>query len=487
VVRFWEGRLARGARIAVPERRVEDALRALLVQNLVLAWRYSIGNPYEEFSFPEGVDVAQVMGELGHGGVQRAIMRRALATSPTPYPNWKRGEKLLGWAAYYRLSRDREAIEQATPTLRRYVAELGAQVRASPQSLLARDRFSSDIVDPVYGLHAQAVAWQGLRAMSLVWAQTGERALALESARTAARLERGLRKAVGASVRRLPDGSLFLPVRLLDPEPAYGTVTEARAGSYWNLVVPYALASGLLPPRGATATGVWRYMQGHGSRLLGLVRAGAYALYGRSAFPKSGTDQVYGNDVARFLSDADRPDELVLSLYGSLGAAMAPGTFVAGEAASVAPLGDTPLRSMYLPPNGAANAAFLETVRLALVHETRGPRGTPAGLELAFSTPRGWLAAGRHITVRGVPTSFGPVSYALAADDEAVRGWVEVPTRARPPVLRLRVRLPAGRRATDVLVEGRRRAGFDPATATIDLSGLTGRVELVVRHAASRR
>ena len=37
-----------------------DAQRALLVQNLGLTWRYSIGNPYEQFSFPEGVDVAQV-------------------------------------------------------------------------------------------------------------------------------------------------------------------------------------------------------------------------------------------------------------------------------------------------------------------------------------------------------------------------------------------------------------------------------------------
>ena len=114
------------------------------------------------------------------------------------------------------------------------------------------------------------------------------------------------------------------------------------------------------------ADGVWAYLQRHGSRLLGLVRAGAYALYGRSAYPRTGTDQVYGNDVARFLADSDRPDQLVLTLYGSLAAAMAPGTFVSGEAASVAPLGDSPLRSMYLPPNGASNAAFLETVRLLL-------------------------------------------------------------------------------------------------------------------------
>ena len=40
-----------------------NATRTLLIQNLTLTWRYSIGNPYEQFSFPEGVDVAQVMAE----------------------------------------------------------------------------------------------------------------------------------------------------------------------------------------------------------------------------------------------------------------------------------------------------------------------------------------------------------------------------------------------------------------------------------------
>ena len=42
-----------------PRRAVMDAERALLVQNLELSWRYSIGNPYEEFSFPESLDGAR--------------------------------------------------------------------------------------------------------------------------------------------------------------------------------------------------------------------------------------------------------------------------------------------------------------------------------------------------------------------------------------------------------------------------------------------
>ena len=43
-------------------------------------------------------------------------------------------------------------------------------------------------------------------------------------------------------------------------------------------------------------------------------------------------------NAARFMAAEDQADQLVLSLYGQLAAGMTPNTFVAGEAASVAPL-----------------------------------------------------------------------------------------------------------------------------------------------------
>jgi hypothetical protein len=481
---YWERRLAQGAEIVVPERRVMDAQRALLIQNLALTWRYSIGNAYEQFSFPESVDVAQVMAEYGFADVSAAILRTSLTRRPTPYPNWKMGEKLLGFAVHYRLFRDRAAVRSATPVLRRYVAALGRQIRSSPRGMLARERYSSDIPDSVYGLHSQAVVWQALRAMGDVWAETGEASLARTSRRLAARLEAGLRRAVSASQRRLPDGSLFVAVRLLDGEPAYDALTRTRPGSYWNLVMPYALASGLFPPRGPQANGVFAYMQRHGSRLLGLVRAGAYALYRDPTFPTSGTDEVYGINVARFLADNNRPDQLALSLYGQLAAAMTPGTFVAGEAASVAPLAGSAYRAMYLPPNNAANAAFLVKLRLMLVHERRDASGASRGLELAHATPRRWLLPGRRVAIRGAPTSFGPVSFSLDVGRDAVAAALDLPQRQPPRSIRLRLRLPRPARITAVILDGRPYTRFDRRTETIDLSGRRGRVQLVVRYAA---
>ncbi|HEX7083842.1 MAG TPA: hypothetical protein VF186_06985 [Gaiellaceae bacterium] len=482
VVDYWRKRLAEGAAISVPEARVENALRALRVQNLTLGWRYSIGNPYEEFSFPESVDDAQVLAEQGFLAEARSVLRVSLTRAPAPYPNWKKGERLLASAEYVRLSGDRAYLAAATPVLRGWVTALGRQIDGPGGGLLDRERYSSDIPNDVLGLHSQAVVWEGLRAMAGVWAQNGQAALATRCRRLATRLGGALRRAVARSERRLPDGSLFLPAQLLDDERPYPLLTGERLGSYWNLVMPYALASGLLPPGGRQATGALRYLLLHGSRLLGLVRSGGYALYGKNPPPPtSATDEVYGINVARFLADNDQADQLVLSLYGDLAAGMTDGTFVSGEAASLAPLaGAGGYRAMYLPPNSAANGAFLETLRLMLVHETRDADGRPRGLQLAYATPRDWLRPGKRIAVGGMPTSFGRVSFEIRATTRSARVSVDVPS-TRPARLGLRLRLPAGRRITSVALDGRPFGRVDRATGTLDLSGLTGRLDLVVR------
>ena len=63
-----------------------------------------------------------------------------------------------------------------------------------------------------------------------------------------------------------------------------------------------------------------RYMLGHGSRLLGLVRSARTRTWGRRALSRSRVDDVYGTSTARFLADNDQADQLVLSLYGKLAA-----------------------------------------------------------------------------------------------------------------------------------------------------------------------
>ena len=480
---FWEQKLGNGGLIVVPEKRVLDAERNLLIQNLGLTWRYSVGNRYEQLSTPEAIDVARVLAEYGQLPVSRTILQTSVRKQPKHQvhiaerrTNWRIGVRLVGFASYERLSGDSDEIARATPTLRRYMQHVARQLRSSRNGLLPRERFSSDVGDRVYGLHTQALVWQGLRDMASVWRQAGYPGLASEATRLSRKLERGLRHAVRRSQRALPGGSLFVPVRLLEHVSPYRSVTRTRQGSYWNLVMPYVLAAGLFPPHSPQAHGVLRYLDTHGARLLGLVRTGAYGIYGTGDRLKSGSNPVYGLNMSRFLADNDRPDELVLSLYGQLAAEMTPGTFVSGESVSIAPLHGRLFRTAYLPPNGTSNAAFLETLRLLVVHESTDGRGVPRGLELAYATPRGWLRPGRSIEVRELATSFGPISYTLTAASGSVTASIDVPDREPPRSLRLRLRLPDGERIRALFVNGARQRR--PSGETFALPPQAGHVDV---------
>jgi len=463
VVAYWDESVAAGASFVAPEARVNAAERALVVQELEMTWRYSVGNVYEELSYAEALDVAQVMAGYGYGDVSRQILRFTLRQLPGRFTNWRAGERLVAGAQYYRMTRDAAYVDEETPGLRAVVERLARGLESSRTGLLPRERYSSDIPDEINSLQGQTLVWQGLRAMADVWSSTGRSALAARSRLLAARLERGLRRAVALSERRLPDGSLFVPAALLDERAPFRQLTASRAGSYWNLVVPYALASGFFRPHGEEAAGLLRYLLRHGGRLAGLVRAGAFRLSASG----SGTDQVYGTNVARFLADNDEADQLDLSLYGTLADALTPGTYVAGEAASVAPVHGERYRTMYLPPNNDGAAVFLEELRLTLVHET------PRGLELAFATPRAWLEPGKSIAVRNAPTSFGTLNYSIARQGNMVH--VEIAPLSSP-TLRLRLRLPRGERIASI----EPAAPYDARTGTIDLSGRPGPIELAV-------
>ncbi len=465
-----------------------DAERSLLLQNLLLTWRYSMGNAYETFEYPESLETAGVMGEYGFAAVDRTIVEESPAREPRLYPEWEAAMRLLEAGRYFALSGDVDFLAAATPSLERDTDLLAGRLPSSGAGLLAKERYTADLPDVAYGFATQAVAWQALGSISRAWAATGRSDLSGRASNAAAVLEAGLRAALSRSAQRLPDGSLFVPARLLDGEKPYGSLTATVRGSYWNLVVPDALASGLLTPGGVQANGVLRYLYNHGSRLLGLPRFNYYAepvggvrAGGLPGYRTSGTDDVYGLNLVRFLADNDQPDELVLSLYGQLAAGMTDGTFVSGEGATVSPEPGAFYRSMYLPPNSTSNAAFLECLRSLLIHETRTADGSPSGLELAFATPRGWLEAGKRIVVNGAPTSFGPVSYTLEATRTSVRARLQVPNRAPIGSLRLRLRLPRGTRVVQVLLDGRPYARFDPVSQTIDLTGRTGTVTLTAR------
>ena len=481
VVAYWSKRLAEGVRSTCPSGASLTPTRTLLVQNLHADVALQHRQPVRGVLVPGG--------RRRRAGAGRAGLRGRRARDPAHVAD-------AAGDAVPELEDGREAarLGDALPPLpatARYVAPGDADAarlrrRARPPDRREPRRPARPrallVGHPRPGLRPALAGrrlGRGCAAMADAWAQTGHAALAapLPPARRAARDAacggRCARRSGGCRTARSSSRSSCSTA-----SAPYGSLTEARLG---QLLEPRhavrARVRASSRPGARRRGGVWRYMLLHGSRLLGLVRAGAYALYGRDApFPSRGTDQVYGINVARFLADNDEADQLVLSLYGQLAAAMTPehvrrrrggerGAARAARATARCTCRRTAPR----------NAAFLETLRADARARDARPDGA-RGLELAYATPRAWLARRASGSPSSAADELRPgLVRARGARRASCRRTVELPQRPR----RDGRAAPAAARAA--AASARSRVGGRPfrpvrrATGTIDLSGLAGR------------
>ncbi|SDO38463.1 hypothetical protein SAMN04487897_11339 [Paenibacillus sp. yr247] len=495
---YWENRLSEGRLFQVPESNVMDAQRNLLIQDLQMTWRYSLGNAYEAFYQPESSSTMGVLGRYGFTGVYKRALQDLLPLSKgSTRRNWEIGEKLSHAADYYRLTGDSSLIIENLAAYKAYAVDLATQHAGDPNHLLARQQYSSDVKGLVYGLHQIGTALFGLQNMVSVWRELGETDLADKYAPIADDLRVWFDKAIKQSSTVMPDGSLFTQVMLLDKEEPYDHLPTTVLGSYWNLVAHYGFSAQVYAPESPEAKATLQYLYNHGARLLGLLKVRDGAI-----------NDVYETEQAKFLADNDQSDQLVLSLYNQLAHGMTRNTFITGEAASVGPLASkwplqfgaceigtscTPpsfengwapneyYRGMYLSPNTANNGFFLQLLRLMLINEMTNNKGEPQSLQLAFSTPRGWLENGKKIQVHDAPSLFGPISYTITSKIEhnQIMADLDVPSQRPIGNLQLRLRIPAHKQLIGVEVNGCPYTKFNSSTETIDLTGLTGK--LIIR------
>jgi len=327
---FWQSRLDQGATFDVPEERVQDAERGILTQLISYGWRYSIGNPYEELSYAESLDAAEVAAEYGFPSVAKSIIELSLQrmrAHPWRFTAFRAGHILSTAALYYRLTHDRVFVHRQSPALARLVDRIAGRQR--PSGRLAPEALSTDLEhNPVHSVSGQIEAVRGLLGIARVWGSTGHLVFAARARTLGLSIDAALRPAVAHGSTRLPDGSLFVPDQL--PQRPFERITATRDGSYWNLVMPYAFSSGWFPAHSETSRGIIRCLLWHGGRLLGVPRTYARTVYGDA--PGAGLAQVYGLGISRFLAENDQPDQLDLTLYGMLAAGMTAGTYVSGEA-----------------------------------------------------------------------------------------------------------------------------------------------------------
>ena len=123
-------------------------------------------------------------------------------------------------------------------------------------------------------------------------------------------------------------------------------------------------------------------------------------------------------------------------------------------------------------------AAFLERLRNMLVMEEGD------ALWLARATPRAWLAQGKRVATKNMPTHFGTVSYEIVSDAGSGRitATVEMPSRQPPGAVFLRLRHPNSSPIRSVTVSGKPWKDFDSGKEVIRLTGGKGEIRVVARY-----
>jgi hypothetical protein len=486
---LWDSTLCRGARIEVPETIVNQAWRSLVAGLFVLMNQdrmfYSAGNSYEREFEAESGDAARALLQFGFTDEVRRVLPSLLVYKQQKLDFHDAGFKLQVLAHYFWLTRDAASVRRWQSSWRSAV-DLIVTSREPSTGLLPRENYCGDVATQVYSLNSNANSWKGLRDFAAVLREIGEGEEAAALTAVATEFRTAILAAVERS-QRLDVDPPFVPVALFGEEKPYESLTATKLGSYWCLMSPYVLGSGIFGPNSAQDGWILDYLQERGGVFMGMIRfhqhSGLFA-------NEDAVDDLYGVRYVDKLLERDEVDSALTSFYGKLAQGLTPGTFLGAEGTGLRPMqspgGGEPGRAMYLPPNASSQAFFLWMLRGLLVQDRDlDDDGKPETLRLGFATPRRWLEDGNRILVERLPTAFGPVRFVLhsrLAHGEVLAD-LTLPSDISCRKTWLRVRVPEGWQVVSAS-----RGGVPmqvKAEGTVDLSGLSGR--LTVRFGVSRQ
>jgi hypothetical protein len=478
--RRWRDVLAAGTNVEVPEPYVNNAWRSLIVGSYMIVsddrLNYSAGNQYSRMYAHESGEALRSLVVWGHGADLARTIRPLFVYRRPNIEYHDAAFKLRLLADTYFVTRDAALVRDLRPLWQKEI-DLILNARDPVTGLLPREKYCSDIDTRIRSNNANANCWRGLRDIGLVLEEIGEHEQAQRLAAVAAEYRKIVLTAVDKSTVRTVNPP-FVPIAMDGEEPAPDPITGTRLGSYWNLVVQSLLGSGVFRYDSQTATDIMRYMQTNGGLCMGMIRVQSTRPFWVD--PRN-IDDLYGVRYTLTILQRDEPDRALVGFYGKLAQGMTRETFCDGESSGIIPR-DRFGRQMYLPPNSAANASFLQQLRGLLVQDwDMTGEGKIDTLRLLYATPRHWLRDGAEIKVERAPTAFGLVSLTVKSELAAgrVTATVDVPSRQTPARALLRFRLPTGFSILTAKVNGETAKLTD--AETIDLTGRTGRITVIAK------
>jgi hypothetical protein len=481
----WILLLKRGTQIKLFEPVVERAWRSLVVGQYLIAagdrMNYSAGNAYDHLYEAECGDAVRSLLLFGQAADAKKMIGPLLDFDRKATRFHVAGHKLQLLAHYYWVTRDKEYVEQSRAKWEPVVAFIRAS-RKTDNGLLPKDNYAGDVNTQVYSLNSNANCWRGLHEMAAVLEDIGDKDKAAELRKEADAFRKVILDATAKSVRAKEK---FVPVSLLGDEPAHDPLTATRQGSYYNLIIPYVLGSGVFGPGDEREGWIIDYLRKHGGLAMGMIRSMPH----QGEFDKQpGVNPLYGLRYNLTLLRRGDRDHALVGFYGQLAQGMTRDTFIGGEGSRFLH-GDKHGRSFYLPPNSASNSTFLTTLRYLLIQDwDLDDDGKPETLRLCDAIPPRWLDEEDwqpHVKVEKAPSAFGEVSFSVHARSKTGEVIAEVQAPPRPPAKwTLRVPDPPGYTVTGAKI------GTDDlkrdADGRVDLTGRTGKFKVVFQVKPTR-
>lgn len=472
----WQGVIDHGMRLETPEAVVNNAWRSLVIGTFMVckgdALNYSWGNQCECMYEAECGDAALALLQYGYSDEVRRMLAPLLDFQQGGLLYHNAAYKLQLLERYYWLTRDTDSLRDYRPRWSKEAAII-TDAREKESGLLPKERYCGDIGDQVYTLNSNANCWRAIRDLSPVLEALGEKDESGRVLKIARQYRRTILKAVDQSIDRGSDPP-FVPVALFGFEKAYPEITSSMLGSYWNLLIPYVLGSGVFPGDSGVNASIVDYLHRHGGVFMGMIRFDQHSgLFAN----ENGVDDLYSLRYVLDLLRRDEADRAQVSFYGKLAQGLTRDTFIGGEGSSMVSA-DGIGRDTYLPPCTSGNGLFLQTLRNLMVQDWDvDDDGVPDTLRLMFATPRRWLADGKSISVSNAPTAFGNVSVEMRSDlaHGKVLAKVACPTH-KPVRMLLRARVPDGWQVVSASL-GQAKLPVD-AKGTADISGARGSVSV---------
>lgn len=463
--KFWEALLDHGARFKLPDPRVDNAYRAWLAYSFLNVDKINgIYEPHDGAGFYEenyGYSVELYCRMLDAYGMHDKAEMYLDSTLHFQQPDGlytqnfglpDTGGLVSALADHYRLTADKAWLRRVSKNMILACDYLIAKRELAPKTGLTRGMIKyrpyCDYPEPAFNYFIDIYSCKGLEDAAEVLSDLSDMS---DVSDRYAREALCYRADILASMDKAAFQQGGLTVLPIEPE-THRILKDShyKAGDYYGLNASILLENGFLPADGKQSCWITDFMEQRNGLIAGLCR-----------FQPGGIDHAY--TYGYLLTQLKRGDarKVLLGFYGMLAYGMTRDTY-SGVECTLATTGE----NAWTLPHTYSCTQQLRLLRDMLIREDGDC------LRIGEAIPRAWLADGKKIEMRDVPTSFGKVSVRMIGSKDGVEVRITPPAKAPGRIL---VTLRTPKPIKSVLLDGRE---IPLKGETVELEGIRGKARL---------